>query len=456
MKLTATAAIALLTSTLAFGPWATNSGTSVAQTDPHAGHAQAETVIEGSQTPSLIRDTVAYESFFRSLVFAPEEADLAVGRVAALAVELDVSAEKAEAVRAVAEDLARALQPLDAQATAIKDSKHLPNLNAADASQLAGLQQRKEAIINSTAAGLDRRLGREAAEKVRQYVERDVKPRVRSFRAAAPRVERGAGPAEGAYFLSAGYSPAQTYNGVGMNGYGHLYVSSWSDDSQARASARSQVTEDYNNYGHRWSVETKITSPGGTRVASNRVEWYAAPTNSTSQLDFGLEDGPFDVDVILRQSCPFIYGYILSQFLQNPPLNVPPFILISGIVFTKNPVARTNDSTVMNVQLTASTTAAPRVTIEAFQNTNADGIKLFIEPAEGLVARDMSAGVTLFPFRLSTPTAETSPSGLVTYRARVGNNSNSQVRNLTPEAGVVSPPLCVGSSFGGSPPVCQP
>jgi hypothetical protein len=239
--------------------------------------------MDGSANPFLIKDHVAYDLFFRSLVFSPEESNLADSRLQALAQELKLTDAEATAMRAVAEEFTRQVGVLDRQVAQIKD-KHLPNLSSQDVDGLVNLQAQKEAIINSTIAALAATIGAKGAAKIRAHINKSFKRKIRSVRPSADaHLNHAAGmKMMGAFSGSSTLLPTSPQQRVGMNGYGHVVIDGWYDSNNAYV--RGTVTEDYNVYGHKWSVKADICSPDGTRTASNTVQWYSATTSSTAFL----------------------------------------------------------------------------------------------------------------------------------------------------------------------------
>jgi hypothetical protein len=158
---------------------------------------------------------------------------------------------------------------LDEQAARIGD-KGLPNLTMLDAAELAGLQKRKESLVASFVASFPDQLGQRLTCLSQSYIEQRVKPRVRNFQLQAPPQISSVKPVR---FMATGLTSAQTYNGVGMNGYGHLYVSSWQDAATSSVCGRGLVTEDYNMYGHTWSVQTRVYNP---KAHARRPVWSSS------------------------------------------------------------------------------------------------------------------------------------------------------------------------------------
>jgi hypothetical protein len=277
-------------------------------------------IVNGKNNPSLISDTVAYDVFFRSLVSSPRESAATQSRLRDLARKMGIAAGDADAIRAVAEEFSQNVALFDEQAGAIKD-KHLPNLTPEDANQLTDLQKQKEALITSTVASLIGRLGRRLADALRLHITGYVKPRVRSMQ-VPPSNHRhdsaGRGNAGAFHILKAGYNPARSYFGIGMNGYGHLYMDGWQDTGAGLVYGHSLLTEDYNNYGHTWSVNTMIYNPDGTRSQSNLVEWYRATTSSTTALSIGDDFGDFFIEAEIKEKCPYIFTLIALGVLTHP------------------------------------------------------------------------------------------------------------------------------------------
>ncbi|HEX8072943.1 MAG TPA: hypothetical protein VF546_23560 [Pyrinomonadaceae bacterium] len=304
MKLTATLVSSILL--LAVLPGVCSSGLSRAQTHDHAAQATAGDLADGITNPSGVSDSVAYDIFLRSFTFRPEESAYAAGWLRALANEMGLSATEADALRRAAAEYDQLASVLDERAARISD-RRLPNLTMQDAAELAELQRRKEALVASFVASFPDRLGQRLAGLSQSYVERRVKPRVRNFQ---PQTTPQLSQHKPVRFMTTGLSPAQTYNGVGMNGYGHLYISSWQDAAANSVCGRGLVTEDYNMYGHTWSVQARVYNPEGTRSQASLVEFYRATTSSTTGLPILDEFGGFSVEVTIKERCPYVLGLL--------------------------------------------------------------------------------------------------------------------------------------------------
>ncbi len=303
------------------------SGSSSASQAEAAQQVNFKKIINGKDNPSLIADTVAYDVFFRSLTFSPQESAAVQSRLRALADKMGITVEEASAIRAAAEEFSQSVAALDVQAAEIKE-KHLPNLTPGDASQLTGLQKQKEALITSTVASNSTRLGRQLADKLLLHIVGYVKPRVRSLQPPTPDHQHDSLSHKNAgspRFIKTSYAPAQTYNGLGVGGYGHLYVDGWQDTAAGAVYGQGLVTEDYNSYSHMWSVNTRIYNPDGTRSQSRLIEWYRAASSSTTSLPILDDFGDFFIEIEIKQKCPYIFGLIaLGIFLLDPPVTVPP------------------------------------------------------------------------------------------------------------------------------------
>lgn len=463
MKLTTILLSLLLLSLLAFpcGSSALHHA-SAAQQHSHNGHKPFANVIDGSHSPSLISDTVAYELFLRSLVFRADEASAAESRHRALAEELNLSIGEIRAIVLQAQAFAQAADIFDRKAAQIKE-KHLPNLTPQDAGELLSLQKRKEALLDAAITAFPRKLGADISDRLRAYVGEHVKRGIRSVQPVRPTDEGipASGARRGLRLMAARYAPAQNYNGVGMYGYGHLYMNGWKDMTEGYVYQRSIVTEDYNVYGHRWSVQTKVYSPERTRVASTTYEYYPATTSSTVRIDIGIDDGEFSIETILKQMCPYL-GLLGFAALPGDPIVIPPIVRISAISFAQNPIARQGGSTEMQVQVAASR-GVPRdtdITVEVFQNTNPNQASLSVAPNNGENGGKLNPGqVTIVPFTVTTPNGVQTSSGLVTYAARITSLEQppppaQQINDLTPATGTVSPPLCIGSRLNNQ--TCEP
>jgi hypothetical protein len=179
--------VTLLLSSMSFSPNnnapgsdPTKDGSTQARPEAQSGHEKPfRDVVNGERNPAAIADSVAYDLFFRSLIFAPEERAVAESRLQALAAELELSEAETNLLREFAEKYNERVVALDRRAETIKD-KHLSNLDAQDVEQLSALQKQKEAIVTSTVASLPSRFAQATASKLRSYIDGRVKRRVRS------------------------------------------------------------------------------------------------------------------------------------------------------------------------------------------------------------------------------------------------------------------------------------
>jgi hypothetical protein len=139
--------------------------------------------------------------------------------------------------------------------------------------------------------------------------------------------------------------------------------------------------------------------------------------------------------------------------LRNALCQVRPTVTITSVSFSANSIPRINGETRILVQLSASTGVPTGTTVllEAFQNTNPNGVQLSIEPPSGTTNAEVTAGqaTTNMEFKLKTPNIATS-AGFVTYRVRILDVTEGQTEPPTivearPADGVVSGNLCVGT-----------
>ncbi|HEX8068308.1 MAG TPA: hypothetical protein VF546_00050 [Pyrinomonadaceae bacterium] len=366
MKFTA----ALLTFSLLIisgGPqFITKSGVCYAQAHDHTrdNSAPFKSVVNGAETPAAVKETVAYDLFFRSLTFRPDEQGIAESRIRVLSEQLNLTAGQSGRLVALAQYFQTQVSPLDTQAAQIK-AKHLLNLQAEDARQLSVLQARKEQFVASFINSSEAQLGPLLTTKLQEHIGSYVKPRIESFQPqAAEAFNRQGTEGQLLNFVPAGYAPPVTQQNVGMSGYGHLYKDGWADYTQDRVFGRGLVTEDYNYYGHTWSVETRVYNPARTRVSANLYQWYPATTSSTASLSLELDDGGFAVEFTLKQFCPYVLGLLALGTFPGPPVNVAPFVRVNPFgSFSPNPVSTQNSSTIP-ISITASQNARGSLNLE--------------------------------------------------------------------------------------------
>jgi hypothetical protein len=383
--------------------------------------------MDGSANPFLIKDYVAYDLFFRSLVFGPEESNLADSRLQALAKELKLTDAEVTALRAVAEEFTQQVGVLDRQVAQIKD-KHLPNLSSQDVDRLVNLQAQKEATINSTIEALPAQIGPKGAAKIRVHINKSFMRKIRSVKPSDDlHLNHAAGmKMSGALSSSSPSLPTSVQQRVGMNGYGHLVIDGWYDSNNAYV--RGTVTEDYNAYGHKWSVKADICNPDRTRTASNTMQWYSATLSSTASLPLLLNDGDFCIDVILQEICPYLGLLALGAF-QGGPVTVPPFVSIGNVFFTDPLTINTSTTTTLKVTMTASANLPSNTTVGALTvgPSSASGSVAFnITPTTSTVT--ISGGQSIeadFVFAVRSP-----PTATVTVKGTASFNKTATTVNL--------------------------
>jgi hypothetical protein len=324
--------------------------------------------------------------------------------------------------------------PLDVQAAEIK-SKHLPNLQPEDVNRLSSLQARKEKFISSLVRSFGVQLGQSLTTKLQGHIDGYLKPRIESFQTQvteAAHYRRG-GAERVLNFLTVGYAPVAAQQTVGMNGYGHLYKDGWADYNQARVFGRGLVTEDYNNYGHTWSVETKVFNPSRTRVSSNLYQWYAATTSSTTSLPLEIDDGDFPIEIILKQICPFVLGLLALGTFPGPTVNVVPNVRVNPFGSFNPSTVTLGQSSAITLSLTASQNASATVRLEFSYIPEAGQPPINIRiGGSGLVS--VSNGQTQTATALYTAEAITSSPTKIKATAIASNSDTvTSVRIINPE-----------------------
>lgn len=168
----------------------------------------------------------------------------------------------------------------------------------------------------------------------------------------------------------------------------------------------------------------------------------------------------FNTIVGYAYSCTPVY----SNVTNGGGVTVNPTITISSVSFQSPTIARQNGSDKLLIQLSASpgVPTGTTVSLEAFQNTNANGSDLSITGPGGSTDGTAS-NITIVPnsvnpveFTLKTPFTAPTAAGFVTYRVRLtavtpGPSSPTPTISLEPAAGVISSGLCVGT-LSGTPP----
>lgn len=149
-------------------------------------------VIDGAANPANIPDHVAYGLVFRLIAGRQTDAEkrsirayinqLGLGDRKCLTVskgkERPESEAEINAMVAAAEEYGQKVSVLDQQARAIHESSQ-GELTADKLSALANLQRQKEALVMTTVAALEQKLGPDAAARLRQSIMQRVKRQVK-------------------------------------------------------------------------------------------------------------------------------------------------------------------------------------------------------------------------------------------------------------------------------------
>lgn len=148
--------------------------------------------IDGAKNPDRISDQVAYSLLFRFLSERQTEVEKSRARsylkkvfgckdcITETQEQRTVMQARIDAFVAVVRDFERRIGVLDRQAKEIK-ARNRANFSPNAVAQLAKLQQKKESIVAEIIASLPKRLGPDNAEKMRKYVNEDLKRKVKIF-----------------------------------------------------------------------------------------------------------------------------------------------------------------------------------------------------------------------------------------------------------------------------------
>ena len=85
------------------------------------------------------------------------------------------------------------------------------------------------------------------------------------------------------------------------------------------------TSDSYNTYGHRYWVNTTVTSPTG-RYASGSSSTSSSYARVDVYLDWNFEFGDFTVNTTHSMTCPYIYG-VVSQCVKYATVCVGPYNL---------------------------------------------------------------------------------------------------------------------------------
>jgi hypothetical protein len=154
-------------------------GTGMSRT--HEGHSKGkhqQQAISQVTKSTEIPDSVAYEMFFMSLV--PQIAGEKTAEEAAKAklVSLGLSEADKNSINGIARQFAnRRSQEIDSQVDVMREQS--PDAEApATLSKLESIQKQKEVVIEESRSSVSQQLSKEGADKIAQYVNEYVKPRI--------------------------------------------------------------------------------------------------------------------------------------------------------------------------------------------------------------------------------------------------------------------------------------
>jgi len=130
--------------------------------------------IDGSVTPQLIPDDVAYELFFN---FFSNRSASERGKLQSYCNQTTLATVNVDSIFTAAAYYQQLVAPIDAQAQAIRDSN--PHATAQDAAlvnaQLAPLQAQRQAVVTAAIAKLADFVGSAGAVAIRQHIDGQIK-----------------------------------------------------------------------------------------------------------------------------------------------------------------------------------------------------------------------------------------------------------------------------------------
>lgn len=151
---------------------ATSAGTAISLPQDPPG------TIDGSLTPELIPDTVAYSLFFNFFLNREKNER---GKLQAYISQTPLQGLSVDALIAAAAYYKERVAPIDAQVQAISDNH--PQLTGRNSStitdQLALLRSQREVVTMEVVESLSSRLGSEGAKAIRKHIDQRIKPNIK-------------------------------------------------------------------------------------------------------------------------------------------------------------------------------------------------------------------------------------------------------------------------------------
>jgi hypothetical protein len=294
--------------------------------------------IEGSASPHLIPDYVAYDIFLRSLTREPGAKDSEARRPQIQANKTGVKDDNLNKLLAIAEAYGNRVAALDRRAAAIKD-KALPKPKLQDEEQLADLQKEKETLLAEFINSMATQLGVVDADKLRQHIRDQVKRNITTVQIpqrTESHSEHNSDPKKIGMVLPPrgkilGLGHTQSFLPIleslaspktaqsGMGGTAYIYAESWFDAYNLTVYGRGTITESYNSYGHTFLHTVRIRASNGSLSTSNTLGYYHATMSATAGLPINslivneeLIDGLFLLEFETTERCPASYGALFT------------------------------------------------------------------------------------------------------------------------------------------------
>ena len=306
----------------------------------------------GKTNPSSIRDYMAFEFFFESLVTSPLERDKGRRRVEAFAKRTGIPDSQIEPLLTEAQNVYQQITTFDKQVRAIKDGTW-PDPEAETWSELRDIENQKKAAIIEEANSLLTRRGAETEAKIRAFITEHVKRRIVGY-TSEPNPGQHTRPhhAAGGIVLATILSPFLPVNMQMGDETVYIYADAAYSPGDEIVYGYGDVQATAGSYGHQYSARTEFYGPCGQFEANDGM------------MAIDDCDGVYSFYCVAVQSCP-ISNTSRDAGSAGDSTQVAPLIRVGTFgSFSANPVRELFDHSNISLSLSASTNANANVAIE--------------------------------------------------------------------------------------------
>jgi hypothetical protein len=239
--------------------------------------------VSGATDPEAIPDTVAFELFMRSIADYPSESVFK---------DAGLRGNQINNALNYVQSFELAMSLFDRDARKIKGSR-------SGTDRLAQLQKKKEEYLERGMNHyLPMILGADGGNKIRSYINGQVKPRSKKVPVSDARKDRqDIKSKEAASYQSGDVLTARHHASLPLLPGAYVYCNAWYDGENVYGAGT--VSSNYSDY-NQYIVTTTVIAPGGGRYSTSQTGWDYAAVTDTEYLPIMPNDGTFSVESVVE------------------------------------------------------------------------------------------------------------------------------------------------------------